>query len=187
MSLKKTIYFLGLVVAICLLLKICSNEYRTFCHIDDVEMTIWDDKLIFGHYTSLFPPQKNYLEVDLFPSNEFSSFYISISNDSILRIFSNVPFLSYDFSELDFSEIELIIDASEERLHQWRKEYYLYENPWSSDVYMSLHSYIGHHSMVQDYRIKANDSIINNYVYCKRFLIWGHSCWQNTIYLDIEK
>lgn len=184
MSIKKFVYFFGAVVAISLLLKIFLKEYRTFCHIDDIEMTIWDNKLIFGHYTSLFPPHKNYLEVDLFPSNEFSAFYISITNDSVLRIFTNTPFLDYDLSEVDFKDFELIIDDDEDSQHQWCKENYLYENPGSKDVHISLHSYIDHHSMVQEYRIKANDSTIYDYCYSPRFIIPGHSCWEHTFYLD---
>lgn len=187
MSLKNLAYFVSTAITFYLLFMCCDKEFRTFCHIDDIEMTIWDNKLIFGHYMSLLPPKKNFLEVDLFPDNEFSRFYVSISNDSVLRIFSNTPFLSYDLSNLDFREIELIIDESEDVLHQWCLKYDLYENRYSDDIRMSVESSIGHHSMVQDYRVKANESTIHNYIYVRRFLMWGHSCWKNTFYLDSEK
>lgn len=184
MSIKKYLYVVGITIAVFLLFKFYQYERRTFCHIDKIEMTIWDNKLIFGHYTSLFPPQKNFLEVNLFPDNVFSAFGISISNDSVLRIFSNTPFLNYDLSDLDIWDTELIIDDAKGSLHQWRREYDLYENPTSNDVLMSLHSYIDHHSMTLDYRIKTNDSTIYTYIFSPKFIVPGYSCWLDTFYID---
>lgn len=187
MSLKKTTYFFGCIVFVILLVKFYHKEYRTFCHAGKVELTIWENKLIFGRYLSVVPPQKNYLEIDLFPAWEFSELCISLSSDSILRIFSNTPFLHYDLSETEFKRIDLIIDSKVKSTRQWRNEYDLYYNPYSDEIQVSMHGYIDHHHFVFSYMNKINDSTICIGDYSPRFIGSGYSYWEDTLYLDLHQ